>query len=1245
MRHRFISDIYREFVGPRGGATEQITFDPGNEYLVGQLIPQDIEEDEVIEEEGLGDSTGFSGEEDNDSDVPSLLNQTMIEAGKSFRRVPSSFGISFALARQPAAGDIQVCVTWGRYIRLESGQWSRTPNVWFEQFGERQEAIKENSDGTLKLYCNIISANDGKWKCSIYLVSCVDIGDRTRKQTEDIVFQPEIRVTLADESNLRQFGDSDFVSMDEEWKIATKQYEDLTVFARGHLCGAYWRAIDPQREYNGPIVGAITSPFIWVDGAHFATDKRINEFRVPTLRTDFIPMYSSPAPIDDQTLTNVEGLNAETLWHVTTRPQLRSILQPIADAYMNWIDSQARLPGYDIVTIVQRHRAALRRISQGIEFVTSDENAFVSFLFMNRVMDMQFRWTRNAPMRWKPFQLAFILLSIRSSVIAEDPERQTCDTIWFPTGGGKTEAYLGLACFVLAHRRRSSDSDESGDKCGEGVGIISRYTLRLLTIQQFRRALKMIAAAEVVRCEGEGERRGWRPIGFESNENWFWGRSPFSLGLWVGSKVTPNQMTGEGWGATPPGALSLLKGYPKESESDPAQVINCPCCGSILSFPVEGLPRGETDYRFVATGRISIAGDLAARLSTPQIIVRSIANRPHRAGKISFFELKLDLPTGVKPSAFNKWWSERVEPILGVRMISFNPSRPGYFPLEEGRKKSVTDYEIRCTNHNCSLSTGLYRAKRPIRGGTWDWLRVHPLFCLDSRPSESIGIPIQAITVDKKLYASLPSMLVSTCDKIASSSYLPDAASFFGRVRTYDPAKGFSQRDLSQSRNLIECENFLPPSLVIQDELHLLEGPLGSSFGLFETVVDALAERPKYIASSATIRNSHEQVISMLGRNNFIFPPPNISISNGFFLKSEEIHPLDERRPGRLFLGLAFPGRPPQTPTVRSWGRLLQTAQDLLDEGADLTDLDHFWTLVGYFNAVRELAQAESYWRQDIPGFLDYVHAREGRVRKRRSVPQEQFENLSSQTDSSKLPGILTRMEMNLRSDECLDGVLTTSMFGTGVDVSRLSLMLMHGQPKAASQYIQALGRIGRSRAGLGVILFRVSKARDLNHYEYFTGYHRRLAIAVEPITVKPLSSKALDKFLGAMLVSMARNWKHDSIIIPHTIEAEEGAILAEQVPQSFWESFVQVMVRRWDHQPEMRRYLARDEFIEYVRSKIDMWVSASRRRRELGLPLRYTTGEVTLLGGSESVEEVFPNGPRSLREVESVIKILRGDD
>ena len=273
----------------------------------------------------------------------------------------------------------------------------------------------------------------------------------------------------------------------------------------------------------------------------------------------------------------------------------------------------------------------------------------------------------------------------------------------------------------------------------------------------------------------------------------------------------------------------------------------------------------------------------------------------------------------------------------------------------------------------------------------------------------------------------------------------PCASAIFGNVNRYDSLWGY-HRDVSppdtgkaKPGKCSDVAQFEPPDLIVQDELHLIEGPLGSMVGLYETAVDALATghsgsltfAPKYVASTATTKQAVTQIRALFNREFHQFPSSGLTALDNFFSSGAEGHPLDERA-GRLYVGVCCPGKGPQTPTVRIWSSLLQTAERIRKSNpGKVSELMPYWTIVGYFNAIRELAQARSLYRQDIP---DWIKRMDGATNARSNEDTNMLE-LNSNVGSAEVSAVLERLE----KEEAIDAVMATSMFGTGVDIDRLS--------------------------------------------------------------------------------------------------------------------------------------------------------------------------------------------------------------
>ncbi|MCE7875548.1 helicase, partial [bacterium CPR1] len=525
-------------------------------------------------------------------------------------------------------------------------------------------------------------------------------------------------------------------------------------------------------------------------------------------------------------------------------------------------------------------------------------------------------------------------------------------------------------------------------------------------------------------------------------------------------------------------------------------------------------------------------------LSTDRIQIDTVEPRSMPAAGYHTVSVSFTALAGVSAEDLDRWYSDRLEPALGrwVRLVCARPSRPGYFvrPATNPRgQEKDWSIEIYCPAPDCPLSGLPWREQVPVPLGVRKppscdgWQQVFTPY--RSQKDETIGIrvPIPAVMVDEQIYSWPPTLLVSTVDKFARLPYEPRAASLFGQVELYHPREGYYRQHCVREKGRDhptfpdlrrEVKPLRPPDLILQDELHLIDGPLGSMMGIYETAVDVLCSRlarPKYIASTATVREAREQVQALFARSLTQFPAPGLSASDSFFALVRPGDPRQEAGSGRLYLGFLAPAKGALTPIVRLWAILLQSTAWLENMGVETDSLDPYWTTVGYFNAVRELAGVTGLLRQDVPQWRNHLEPRE---REEIDEPVE----LSSRMDSQRLPASLARLERPYPDAE--RAVLATSMFGTGVDVPRLSLMIVHGQPKTTSAYIQATGRVGRAAPGLIVTAFRASRPRDLDHYEFFTGYHGQLYRGVEPVTVFPFSPRARERALGPLCVALLRN-------------------------------------------------------------------------------------------------------------------------
>ena len=375
--------------------------------------------------------------------------------------------------------------------------------------------------------------------------------------------------------------------------------------------------------------------------------------------------------------------------------------------------------------------------------------------------------------------------------------------------------------------------------------------------------------------------------------------------------------------------------------------------------------------------------------------------------------------------------------------------------------------------------------------------------------------------IDEDLMEDPPNLVIGTVDKFALLAWKPAARRLFGI--------GENGRHVG-----------LPPSLIIQDELHLISGPLGSMVGAYETVIERLCRKdgvgdikPKIIASTATISRAREQVQHLYARNDvFLFPPSGLEAGDSFFAR-EARNDDGSLKPGRLYIGVLAPAHGSlQTTEARVFASLMQHAAIMKTDDAGR---DPWWTLLCFFNSLRELGSAASLFVADTRDYLRVILDRHGLkydlIRKLFEVSE-----LTSRIRSDQVPKELERLEKEFSSQggkgekgggfaDTVDACLASNIIEVGVDVSRLALMAIVGQPKTTSQYIQVSSRVGRDseKPGLVVVLYGQSKPRDRSHYERFRPYHQRLYAQVEPTSVTPFSPPAVDRALHGVIVAAVR--------------------------------------------------------------------------------------------------------------------------
>jgi len=393
------------------------------------------------------------------------------------------------------------------------------------------------------------------------------------------------------------------------------------------------------------------------------------------------------------------------------------------------------------------------------------------------------------------------------------------------------------------------------------------------------------------------------------------------------------------------------------------------------------------------------------------------------------------------------------------------------------------------------------------------------------------GLPLAF--VDEQIYRELPSFLVATVDKFAMLPWRGETGMLFGRVGARQGERFFGPLDNAPKGATPLPAGLLPPELIVQDELHLISGPLGTMVGLYETAIDFLSTRtepdgrrtrPKVIASTATVRRAQQQVQLLFGREHVaLFPPPGIDDSETYFAQ------VNRRDPGRTYVGIAAPGRSMKAILLRAYIDLACAAQQAWGPKGDPA-ADPYMTVVGYFNSLRELGGMRRLVEDDVRSRCLTILERvpEDRIGApnphfaRRTIQAEPIE-LTSRESTARIAASKARLALAHSSKEHVDVVLASNMISVGVDIDRLGLMVVAGQPKTTSEYIQASSRVGRQHPGLVVTCFNVRRPRDRSHYERFAAYHASFYRFVEAQSLTPFSGPALQRGLAGTLVAMTR--------------------------------------------------------------------------------------------------------------------------
>ena len=1148
LRADLVGRVTADLLGPLDGENEVIRgyqmedgkwSSPGrvrDRYLVGMLAPKGTVAAEPERDDDVGPEEGDDA-------------AGGVQDGRSPRLVMAQSSMGLSVVVDGSTDQLVARCRWGQYLRefhdhpdgSRASVWVRHPQevdivvpLADGEFGP----VPVNGEGIL-LRGRVTRSDRGPSLVTVFLSNEQEQVDLNK----DIrwIFQARLDLAAADRAAVflgrdEVLGDIDASSDSEQAEVAQldMQYRDVVEFAVGHGVGTEVEvsAGDPRRAVRAG-TAVIPRHEVW--------------------RTD------APRPEDAPHLT---GLVTDMKVLSELEPaDLRPALLPLAEGYRAWLedemarisDPDVRLTGHEQTArdVIAQAKKTADAIADGIELVCTDDDALDAFRFANQAMWKQRVHTVAIEARrgdtqlglrdavrsadkptnrsWRPFQLAFILLCIPSLTDPAHPERSQAgglaDLLFFPTGGGKTEAYLGLVAYILATRRMQGVIGEGADAVDgrDGVAVLMRYTLRLLTAQQFQRAATLMCAAELLRQN-------------RANTDGRYSGTPFRLGMWVGGSVSPNKARD----AQQFAENARLGGY-QGGQATPIQLTDCPWCGR------------EID---------------------PQVDCR------YDAGSARFLVFCGD----AKECPFTE------------------------------------------------------------------------------RHTGGEGIPV--VTVDEEIYRLVPSFVIATIDKFAQLPWNGATSTLFGRVESRCERHGYRNPDLDRSHRshweerdshqpldahpaarTVAALRLRPPDLIVQDEMHLVTGPLGTMSGLYEAAIDRLATwshngqavRPKVVASTATIRRARQQAWSVFWRDLRIFPPPVVDAHRSFF--AEQVPPSPQT-PGRLYLGVCAHGERLKQVELQVFASVMAAAKAIWDElGDDALAADPWMTTVGYFNAVRELAGMRRMAEDELRTKLRRTRFTTGLANR----PTVDLKELTSRVSSDDIKSILRRLfvthdpKRGKDDERPVDLLLATNMISVGVDVPRFGSMIVVGQPKATAEYIQATSRVGRDPKGPGLVitLYNWARPRDLSHYETFEHYHATFYRHVEPLSVTPFSERALDKGLTGVLVSAVRHGDHDwnpnpsarSLARPDSRIASHVRAIAERAQSVTGDSSVGALVA------------------DMANKRLDAWDREAALRPDLSYTKR-TADDVALLWKPEAGDWDMWTCPNSLRdtEVQANLQIIVGD-
>ncbi len=1082
--------VKTELIGPVE-EQEVLESSPLNTYVCGILWARPLnsadsksdDERDFETNQVLIDSSAVGEEDDADSAVP--VEPDLDAAGddviaRSALRKPSTMGISVMLGADTNV--VEATFSFGTYHHSEEirqyGIEGKTRK--FHLYTRKQHCVKMRFDFStekvfytsdkveeLKEYGVSINATKRIGKSGQERLVTFSVSNEKYAQSRDIVQNEnalfQCRFDIQTPSGEFVAFDPEFSTIyDIEDEILAMQYRNVRNYAQGHGC---------------------------------ATQFKIEDGKCRSVQSEFIPVSEvrqmKPLEVEQ------EERKLFSLRYLSTgsREEILARLSKFIDKYESWLKAQTEYGKKNefkrferaVNSCLENISKCVERLRAGVSCLRSSDIAWKSFVLCNRAMYRQresmalmrggiaskkeFAEKTEDP-RWYPFQLFYLLMIVPDFVDRDSAYKDVVDLLWFPTGGGKTEAYLAVSAFLIFYERLS--------KCRPfyGTTIIMRYTLRLLTVQQFERASALICACEEIRRD---EHLGGNEI---------------SIGLWIGGNSAPNRRD-----EAQKALEKLMAGEQLYELSTPVQITKCPYCGKTLS---------AANYR-----------------------------------------------------------------------------------IDNDGMKIVCD--------DCGV------------------------------------LPIYII--DEDIYDRAPTLIISTIDKFARIVWEERTGRIFGcNMKTNKP------------------------KLIIQDELHLISGPLGTLTGLYESAIDRLCldengNKPKIIASTATVKNAAHQIAGLYGRKHFQFPPSGLDSTDSFFA----VQASKEERPSRFYVGLSEQGGSMTDLMIRTYS-VLSVADYFLSACPEYDEkvVDQYYTIIGYFNAIKDLGTASTIVKERMRAYISSLlngkfiaesqklgigkfgddeddgeeDLQDPKTEKFRYGCRMRPGELTSRKNATEVKNILDELNRGYEKDgdnsQVYKYILSSNMFSVGVDIDRLGLMVVYGQPKSNSDYIQATGRVGRTNPGLVFCLYNAFRSRDRSYYERFNQYHSCFYRYVEPTSVTPFSRRSIEKGLHSVFIALVRH------LVPE-MEHNDGASQFSENDQTVQGIYRYLLARIRAIQPD-----AFDDAKEYLDEVIRTWSGHAKQQLVYNNKLkgRFAAQYISLLVSAEEDPGEFPV-LNSVRNVENSSNIF----